>query len=127
VNELAVEVVHDYRRTTRQIVRDPQITFAQKCLALVDLVRAADHEDLSGWCRNVVWVESRSFLGCEHPKTYLPDDPTMRAARSLTARGYIACPACCRPLPTEVDLDRWNRLREYEVNLMLLREAACTA
>jgi hypothetical protein len=102
-----LKVVEDYRRATRQVVRADR-PHGVRCLALIDLAKAArEEEDLTvrDWAQRAVWVEARPFLQPDSPPD-LPSDPMFAAARKLNAQGMRLCPTCHRPPLLDLELDR---------------------
>ena len=134
--EAVLKVIADLRRAARQAVRRPDLTDRERCAVIVELACRARE---SGWpwaAQTAVWTEVRDFLaelsGEEWmwtPPSYpaIPDDLVERACRSLTARNYVRCPKCRRPLPDKRELERWRTFRAATVDEARRREGAVDA
>jgi hypothetical protein len=106
--------VLEYRRASRQIVRDDERGVGDRYLALIDLVASAQKEDdatICRWARHAIWAEAREFLGYGDGAPSVPTDPYEEAQRKLRARHLVACPTCLAPLSTDEDFERWANLR----------------
>jgi hypothetical protein len=81
----------------------------RKCAALLNLRELAVSEPdvtVRAWAEATIWREAAPFLSGRQASP--AGDAYERAVRRLRAKGYVNCPRCCSPLPTEGTLDRWR-------------------
>lgn len=103
--------VAEYREAARRAVHADR-PLRTKCLALLSLgTLGATEPDATvrPWVESAIWREAAPFL------TKRPASPSgdayERAVRHLLSRGYVSCPSCRTPLPSEQTLDRWRLIR----------------
>ncbi len=129
MNAVEAEVlarVRRYRQAARMAV-EADAPVKVRCLALLDLADAVrDESDLlvRRWAEIAIWEESKTFLGVDDEQQHLVPETYEGAQRRLRAQGYSACPNCRAVLATDVDLERWSRMRRDEISRLEVRERA---
>ena len=121
-----LERVRQYRRATR-IAIEANATYQARCLALMDLTQAARAESdllVRHWAQVTIWREAAGFLGMDDEEHEYPPEPYEAAQRRLRNKGYSACPRCLSELATDVDFDRWSRMRAAHVGELRWRGEA---
>lgn len=115
--------VSAFREAARRLVKS-DLSLGEKCHRLVRLGDRTRETALPEICRRAIWEECRELLGIPAPVMTVPSDQVERAAVSLRAKGYGACPTCRRGLYGEVDFQRWRALRAGYVVESAAREGA---
>lgn len=112
---IALATVAAYRAAARRAVHADR-SLKVRCLALLRLAEAGRAEPdptLASWVESAIWREAAPLL-TGRPAS-LAGDAHERGVRRLRSRGYVMCPSCRTPLPTEEILDRWRLIRTQGV------------
>lgn len=118
--------VHRFRQAARLAVEAPA-SLRDRCLALLEIADMARREPdptIRTWAERAIWEESKAFLGMDDETLAIPPMSYEAAQRQMRAHGYVECPACRSRLATDVDLDRWSRMRRAEAERLDARKRA---
>ncbi len=127
VTEASLERVREYRRAARLAVRADDHSPRDRYLAFIELAEAARAEPdplVRAWAERAMWEEAKSLLAVDDEQHEYPPERYERAQRGLRIEGYAICPACLSTLATEVDFERWRRMRRDHIRELLRREEA---
>jgi hypothetical protein len=127
-----VEEIQTFQRTARRIVRNPDLTVMQVCVALIRLAVEARRTQAPELCQAAIWTEAEVFVMTgERPmdreaivEALHASDPVEMTLRRLVRDGYVRCPECTRVLPDERALDHRRTLARQSLEDALVREGA---
>ncbi len=122
-----LERVRQYRKAARVAVRADHAALSDRYLALIDLAEGARAEPgpvVRRWAELAIWEESRVFLGMADEEHDFPPTHYENRVRALRLEGFDTCPRCLHSLPTDVDFERWRRMRAAHVEELRVREQA---
>lgn len=107
-----VDTIAEFRRATRQVVRDTSMSDEQKRTALTRLAELSASSPVPWFAGEALWREAEHFLmtGETAPATSAAD-PVEANCRMLRAQKLERCDRCGRALPGEDTLDRWQAER----------------
>jgi tagatose-1,6-bisphosphate aldolase non-catalytic subunit AgaZ/GatZ len=129
----ALAEIRAYQSAARRLVRNPDLTTTQTCVALVRLVLdARQRAEAPELCQEAIWAESGTFIKTgARPmdretivEALAAHDPVQAALRALLRTGQHRCPRCLRAVPTEEALDRQRDLARQGLEVALIREDA---
>lgn len=122
-----LRTVAEYRRAARKAAT-AGASWKQRMSALLALAEEARRESDSTvreWSERVIFEEARPLLEDRQPDG--PGDAWERAQRHLRAKGLVACPECCSPLASDLELERLDRRRRARARELEIREHAIEA
>lgn len=122
--------VREFRKAARIAVQADDHPLQDRYLALIDLAEMARAEPdplVRRWSELAIWEESRVFLGMDDEDHEFPPQAYEARQHALRAEGYSSCPRCLAVLATDIDFDRWRRMRAAHIEEMRVREQATDA